>query len=121
MLMHTRDDILLTNAMSLLLDTSRKPLWIPAEYLTAVSGPSCAAASTSVLHSWESRERRGSATRPVTSCAQKVPGAQVLALRLAFLWVSGLLLFAHSSFSVSSLFFTGEMRRLGPTSRAYSG
>lgn len=84
-------------------------------------GPSCAGASTSVLHTQESREGRGSATRPVTACAQKVSGAQLSALRLAFLWASAPLPLAHSSFSVSPVFFAGETRRLGPTSPAHTG
>lgn len=80
-------------------------------------GPSCAGASTSVLHTQESREGRGSAT----ACAQKVSGAQLLALSLAFLWVSAPLPLAHSSFSVLPVFFAGETRRLGPTGPARIG
>lgn len=89
--------------------------------LVVISGPSYAGATTSFPHSWESREGRGSATQTVAACAQKVSGAHLLALGLAFLWVSVPLLLAHSSFSVLPVFFAGEMGRFGPTSPAYTG
>lgn len=81
-----------------------------------VSGPRCASTRTSDLHSWQITEEGGSATRPV---AQKVSGSQLLALRLGFLcvWPPPA---CPQFFSVLPVFFSGETRRLRPTSSAYT-
>lgn len=108
----------LLSTISLLWDTSRVPQRAPMDTcrersIIVFSGPNPAGASKSILHSQESREERGSATRHVPACTQQVSGPQLL--------VSGPLLLAHSSFLVLHVFFVGETGRLGPTGPAYVG